>query len=121
MEQTTTKAPSFPDMPQQLPNATAVLVLGIISIVGCFCYGLVGIVCGIIALIMAKKARALYAASPATYTEASYKNMNAGRVCAIIGTILSALYFILVVVLIFTIGFAGLMSQDFLKTLQQVQ
>ncbi|MBS1563194.1 MAG: hypothetical protein JST39_02345, partial [Bacteroidetes bacterium] len=32
-----------PQMP--LPNATPVLVLGIISIVGCFCYGIVGLIC----------------------------------------------------------------------------
>ena len=36
---------------QQLPNATAVLVLGIISIVGCFCYGIIGLILGIIALV----------------------------------------------------------------------
>ena len=42
---------------QPLPNATAVLVLGIISIVGCFCYGIVGLICGIIALILASKAK----------------------------------------------------------------
>ena len=33
---------------QQLPNSTAVLVLGIISIVGCFCYGILGLILGLI-------------------------------------------------------------------------
>jgi hypothetical protein len=90
--------PGFtPGAPQQdLPNATAVLVLGILSIVGCMCYGIVGLICGIIALVLAKKDRALYAINPIGYTDASYKNLNAGRVCAIIGTSLSALYVLIV-------------------------
>ncbi len=29
---------------QKLPNATLVLVLGIISILGCCCYGIIGLV-----------------------------------------------------------------------------
>ena len=43
---------------QKLPNATAVLVLGILSIVTCCCYGVVGLILGIIALVLAKKERA---------------------------------------------------------------
>ena len=39
--------------PANLPNATAALVLGIISIVGALCYGIVGIICGIIGLVLA--------------------------------------------------------------------
>ena len=38
-----------------LPNSTAVLVLGIISIVGCIFYGVPGLVCGIIAIFLHKK------------------------------------------------------------------
>ncbi len=83
---------------QQLPNATAILVLGIISIVGCFCYGLPGLVCGIIALVLSGKANALYKENPSLYTEASFKNMKAGKVCAIIGLSLSALTVIIVII-----------------------
>ena len=78
-------------MQRDLPNATAILVLGIISIVGCFCWGIIGLGCGIAALIMASKAIEQYNQSPASYTQGSYKNANAGRICAIIGTILSGL------------------------------
>jgi hypothetical protein len=46
---------------QQLPNATSVLVLGILSIVVCF-------VCGIIALVMSNKDMAMYKANPEAYT-----------------------------------------------------
>lgn len=91
-------------MPQNLPNATAVLVLGIISIVGCFCYGLVGLICGIIALVLAKKDLARYRISPAEYSASSYNNLKAGRVCAIIGTILSGVYMVVVIIYLATIG-----------------
>ena len=65
---------------QPLPNATAVLVLGILSIAVCWCYGLFGITMGIIALVLSGKAKALYNKNPEQYTQASYKNMNAGRI-----------------------------------------
>lgn len=84
-------------MQQNLPNATIVLVLGIVSIVLCFCYGILGLISGIIAIVMANKDRQLLNANPGAYTESSIKNLNAGRICAIIGTILSALYLIFVI------------------------
>ena len=89
---------------QPLPNATAVLVLGIISIVGCFCYGIVGAICGIIALILANKDMKLYHADPTAFTPGSFSNVKSGRVCAIIGLSLSALYLISVIIAIITIG-----------------
>jgi type IV secretory pathway VirB2 component (pilin) len=76
----------------QLPNATAVLVLGIFSIVTSCCCGfiaLVGLVLGIIALTLASKSLALYNENPGQYTETSFKNTNAGKICAIIGIVVS--------------------------------
>lgn len=73
---------------KELPNATAVLALGIISIVGCFMYGVPGLICGIIALSLHKKDKEMYSMSPATY-ETSFKNSKAGYICAVIGTSLS--------------------------------
>jgi hypothetical protein len=97
---------SGPQMP--LPNATAVLVLGIIGIVGCFCYGVVGLICSIIALVLAKKDLTLYNASPDAYTPGSLSNLKSGRVCAIIGLSLSILYFCFWIFIIITVGFAAL-------------
>ena len=37
-----------------LPNSTAVLILGIVAILGCFCYGLPGIICSVIAIVLAR-------------------------------------------------------------------
>lgn len=72
----------------QLPNATAVLVLGILSIVVCF-------ICGIVALILSNKDIALYKANPELYNQGSYNNIKAGRTCAIIGIVLQVLGIIL--------------------------
>lgn len=90
--------------PIALPNSTAVLVLGIISIVGCFCYGIVGLVCGIIGVVLSNKDLKLYKTEPTAYTSGSYSNLKAGRVCAIVGLSLSAVYLIIVLIYIFTIG-----------------
>lgn len=67
-----------------LPNATATLVLGILSLVVCF-------ICGIVALVISNKDVALYKANPELYTESSYSNIKAGRICSIIGLSLLAL------------------------------
>ena len=98
--------PGYGGMPKSIPNANAVLVLGIISIVGCIFYGLPGLVCGIIALAMFKKVKATYLTDKQAY-ESSYKNANAGYICAIIGTILSALYFLFAIFFIFLAASQG--------------
>ncbi len=85
---------------QSLPNATGVLVLGILSIVFCFCYGFVGAILGIIAIVLAGKANKLYQANPDSYTLSSFKNMKAGRICGIIGLSLSSLYLIYFIIVI---------------------
>lgn len=76
----------------QLPNSTAVLIMGIISIISCWCYGVIGLVLGIIALILATKDRRRYLLEPDVYTASSYKNLMAGRITAIIGICLSSLF-----------------------------
>ncbi|MBL0358851.1 MAG: DUF4190 domain-containing protein [Chitinophagaceae bacterium] len=88
---------------QNLPNATASLVLGIISIVATFCYG-IGIICGIIGLVLANKDKKLYLANPEMYTPSSYGTLNAGRVCSIIGVVLSALVIVAIILLIIFFG-----------------
>ena len=91
---------------QALPNATGVLVLGILSIVFCFCYGIIGITLGIIALIMGNKAIKLYLSAPELYSESSYKNVKAGKTCAIIGLCLSSVYIIFLIIYIGILGAA---------------
>lgn len=89
-----------------LPNSGAVLTLGIISIALCWCYGVVALTCGIIALVLANKSLVIYKANPSIYTLSSYNNLKAGRVCAIIGLCLSALMVLYVIVIFAFIGAA---------------
>jgi hypothetical protein len=84
------------DAPKALPNATASLVLGIVSIATCWLYGIPGIVCGIIAIVLSGKDKTIYNSNPAAYAN-SYKNSNAGRICGIIGLCLSVLWLIYIV------------------------
>lgn len=91
---------------QQLPNSTLILVFGILSIVGCCCYGIVGLIFGIVAMVMAKKATEIYNADPNLYT--GYQNVKTGRILAIIGIILSAIYLIAMIAILAIFGIEGL-------------
>ena len=85
------------NQPANLPNATASLVLGIISIVGSLCYGLVGVICGIIGLVLANKDRKLYESAPGMYSSSSYSQSNSGRICSIVGLVIGAIFLLLII------------------------
>lgn len=89
-----------------LSNATASLVLGIISVVTSLCYvsALIGIICGIIGLVLANKDRALFQSAPDLYNGSSYSQSNAGRTCSIIGLILGGLWLIFIIIMFVFIG-----------------
>lgn len=70
-----------------LPNATVILVLGICSIVlGCF---FIGLICGIIAIVLAGKPRKLYKENPGGYE--GWGQVNAGFIMGIVGICLGGL------------------------------
>ncbi len=103
-----TSTPPVVNTPSQekVPNSVAVLVLGILSIICCYCIGIIGLILGIIAIILANKSKKAYDEDPSKYTLGSYKNMNAGRICAIIGTCISAVYFIFWIIYFVFLGAA---------------
>lgn len=81
---------------EQLPNSTIIIVLGILSILGSCCFaGLLGLIMGITAMILAKKAKKTYNENPEIYD--GLNNVNTGKILAIIGTILSLIIIALVV------------------------
>jgi hypothetical protein len=80
---------------RNLPNGTAVLVLGILSIITCCCYGFIGLILGIIALVLANKDLKMYQENPELYL--NYKNVSIGRVLGIIGIVLSSLFLLLII------------------------
>ena len=82
-----------------IPNAGGILALGIISIATCWLYGVPGLVCGLIGISMHKKAKATYNSNPGVY-QTSYNTAKAGYICAIIGTSLSAVWFLIAIVAI---------------------
>jgi predicted branched-subunit amino acid permease len=87
--------------PENLPNANLILVLGILSIAFCWWHfiSVVGIALGLITLILSKKEMALYKGSPGRFTVISFNNIKAGRICAIIGLVISLLVFIFVILI----------------------
>ena len=82
-------------MKEKLPNSTASLVLGIFSIITCWCYGLPGIILGVIGLLQGKKAIEIHNEDPDRYE--GIGNANAGKITSIIGLILSVLFIIYVI------------------------
>ena len=95
---------------RQLPNGTAVLVLGILSILTCCCWGITGLLLGIIALVLAKKDIALYAENPELYS--NYNNINTGRILAIIGIVLSSIMLVVTIYSKVVIGDEGMMKMQ---------
>jgi len=88
---------------QNLPNSTPVLIMGILAILGCCCWGS-GLIFGIIGLVLTKKDMTLYNANPTHFKGLS--TLNTGKILCIIGIILSALS------LIFTFYIYAIMGID---------
>ena len=80
---------------QQIPNSTLVLVMGILSIIGCCCYAVPGIIFGTIAIIVGNNSMRVYNEAPENYSDIG--NVKAGRIMGIIGLILSVLLIIFMV------------------------
>ena len=76
-----------------LPNANAVLVLGILSVL--FNCLIVGFILGIVGLVLSKESRAAYYSDPDKYS--GYGVMNAGRVLSIIGVVLGSITLLYVI------------------------
>lgn len=100
-------------MKTKLPNSTTVLILGIISLLGCCCYGLPGLITGVIALNLAKKDTALYNQDPEAYD--GFSNIKTGKVLAIIGLVISALTLIFYIWFFAKFGVEGLFNQELLQ------
>ncbi|GAA5085752.1 hypothetical protein GCM10023210_06860 [Chryseobacterium ginsengisoli] len=100
-------------MNQKLPNATVVLVLGIVSIVTCCCYGVVGLIAAIIGLVLANKDLALYKQNPTEYS--NYGNLNVGRILCIVGIVLNVLSVIYYIYIISSVGMDALSNPELLQ------
>jgi M penetrans paralogue family 26 len=106
---------TFGSSQQPLPNSTLSLVFGILSIPACCCYGVFGLILGIIAWVLATKDIRNYHVNPLTYTISSFKNAQAAKICGIVGTVLSALYLLLLIACLAIFGFAALKDPELMK------
>ncbi len=101
-----------PQTKQQLPNAAAALVLGILSVLlGCL---FLGLILGIIGLVISSKDKKMYDKNPQAYE--GYGSLNAGRILSIIGTVLgglSVLYYVIVVLIVGGTALTFLKHLDF--------
>lgn len=93
-----------------LPNATASLVLGILSLVLSlvfFCIFYIEFIplgLGITGLILSNKDRRLYMAAPEFYSRASFSSSNAGRICSIIGIVIASIILVFVIIVFVLLG-----------------
>ncbi len=97
-----------------LPNATAVLVLGILSIVTCWLWGIIGAILGIIGLVLHKRDKELYLSDKNGYG-LSFKNSNAGKICSIIGLSLSGLFLIYMIVVLVLVSTGAMYNPGFYR------
>nr|WP_297309188.1 CCC motif membrane protein [uncultured Flavobacterium sp.] len=104
---------------QNLPNSTAVLVLGILSILGCCCYGIIGLILGIVGLVLSKKDLALYNTNPSLYKGLS--NLKTGKILCIIGIVLSIIAVIINIYVYAVIGIENYedMMMEWSQSLQE--
>lgn len=98
---------------QKLPNATLILVFGILSIITCCCYGFIGLILGVIAIVLAKKATQIYSENPELYT--GYQNVKTGKILAIIGIVLSVLYLLVIFSIASMFGWEFLQDQELMQ------
>jgi hypothetical protein len=108
------------DQPEKLPNATPTLILGVLSIILCWCYGIFSLILGAVGLLISKKDLAAYRENPAKFT--NYNNLNVGRILCIIGLVLGLLTLAYFVWLISYFGIENLQNpaaiQEKLRELQ---
>lgn len=101
------------EVQQKLPNATPVIILGILSIITCCCYGVVSILLGGIGIYLAKKDTALYNANPSGYS--NFNNIKTGRMLCIIGIVLGVLYLAMMAVMISYFGWDAMQNPELMQ------
>jgi len=101
------------DIKKKLPGSTTVLIFGILSITSFWCYGIVGLVLGIIALTKLSKINKEYNSNIDKYSIKSYRNFKTGKTCAIIGISLSTIMLIAFIAMILSGGLKDIKFSDF--------
>lgn len=90
-----------------LPNATLILILGILSIFLSLNNEIFGFFLTIVVLILSSRSLRLFRKKMDQYELSSYKRIVVGRICAIIGLLISIFAFI-IAILVFLGLFGGI-------------
>lgn len=97
----------------KLPNSTAALVLGILSIITCCCYGVIGLPLGIIALVLGNKAMKIYHEAPENFKGEG--NAKIGRILGIVGIVINVIFIGYLIWVISLIGWDALQDPQLLQ------
>lgn len=98
---------------QKLSFALPVIILGIFSILFCWCYGVFGLLLNIIALILAHINTKSYKENPDLYS--NYSSLKVGKVINYIGLILNILFLIFIIWFFMLIGFENLQDEELMQ------
>lgn len=95
---------------QKLPNVTVILVLGIASIILCWCYGVLGLILSAVALVLAAGSKKTYLQNPENY--ADFGALKTAKVIAIIGLVLNVIFLLLMIWMVSVLGWDVIQSGD---------
>lgn len=95
---------------QKLPNTGLIIGLGIASILLCWCYGILGLILSVVAIILASKSKSIYNESPEDYSD--YNSLKTGKVIAIVGLIFNIIVLLIFAWMISALGWDVLQSGD---------
>jgi H+/Cl- antiporter ClcA len=98
---------------QKLPNATAVLVLGILSFLTFCCYGIFGIVFGLVGYLMSRSDSKRLQENPGEYGNQNVHTV--GKILSLIGLILGVLTLIFFIWIIMKIGPENMQDEEMVR------
>jgi len=103
---------------QKLPNEQAVMILGILSFIGCCCTnGILGLILSGIGIYLAKQSEKTYEQNPEQY---SLGSLNTWKIVNIVSFAISAVFVIYLIYLLAT-GKYDQMMEQYMEIIEQAQ
>lgn len=103
---------------QKLPNQQAVMILGILSYIGCCCSnGIIGVLLSGIGIYLANKDEKLLAENPESYQPGSLKTW---KTINIVSLVVSSLFVLILIYLVAT-GKYDDMQEQYMQMLEEMQ
>lgn len=103
---------------QKLPNEQTVMILGILSFLGCCCTnGILGVILSGIGLYLANQSEKLLIANPDVYQAGS---LNTWKMVNIVSLVISLIFVVYLIYLVATGGFEEMMQKN-MEMIEQIQ